>query len=330
MKGTVMKCLLGNTKFQKFLVLLCVLFYAPTPVKAAEDPLDLKLNIYIRAYNELDRDARSSIKRYSSWVKSMKVGPTGREKVVYGLYRLSTKDIMRRRRQISELQEITPHLALDAAGVEYIEALRAFNEVVEKMYPYYEREDYKDDRLAKGKQLHIQYVKQMTLFLKASDQFALALNEENDKRLDARLTQPEDRNLTSLNLATIYEAKLLVRLFANKRTPIKKIVAKLKVFEKAADEAIRYAKKNPNELPDEWSDQKGKIEDFRQVAKERMRRIRDRTPYSYGDRMMIKVGSGWMIEGTLDKVVKVYNELIEQSNDLIQPHRETYVSPRIH
>ena len=29
-----------------------------------------------------------------------------------------------------------------------------------------------------------------------------------------------------------------------------------------------------------------------------MRRLRDKTPYSQGDRMMLNAGSGWMVEGS--------------------------------
>jgi len=48
----------------------------------------------------------------------------------------------------------------------------------------------------------------------------------------------------------------------------------------------------------------------------RLRRVRDKTPYSQGDRMMLNANSGWMISGSPDKLVRNYNELITTSNRL--------------
>ena len=53
---------------------------------------------------------------------------------------------------------------------------------------------------------------------------------------------------------------------------------------------------------------------FLTSAKQSMRRLRDKTPYSQGDRMMINAGSGWMIEGSPQRVLRDYNQLIEAYN----------------
>ena len=45
-----------------------------------------------------------------------------------------------------------------------------------------------------------------------------------------------------------------------------------------------------------------------------MRRIRDKTPYSQGDKMMMNAGGGWMIEGSPARVLRDYNQLIEAYN----------------
>ena len=51
-------------------------------------------------------------------------------------------------------------------------------------------------------------------------------------------------------------------------------------------------------------------------AKQLMRRIRDKVPFSQGDRMMINAGGGEMIEGTPQRLLRDYNSLIEASNRL--------------
>ena len=53
---------------------------------------------------------------------------------------------------------------------------------------------------------------------------------------------------------------------------------------------------------------------FLTSAKQLMRRIRDKTPYSQGDKMMINAGSGWMIEGSPERLLRDYNQLIEAYN----------------
>ena len=53
---------------------------------------------------------------------------------------------------------------------------------------------------------------------------------------------------------------------------------------------------------------------FLTTAKQLMRRIRDRVPYSSGDRMMINAGSGWMVEGSPARLMRDYNQLVEAYN----------------
>ena len=45
-----------------------------------------------------------------------------------------------------------------------------------------------------------------------------------------------------------------------------------------------------------------------------MRRIRDKVPYSTGDKMMLNAGSGWMVEGSPPRLLRDYNQLIESCN----------------
>ena len=49
-------------------------------------------------------------------------------------------------------------------------------------------------------------------------------------------------------------------------------------------------------------------------AKQLMRRIRDKTPYSAGDRMMLNSGGGWMVEGSPPRLLRDYNQLIDSYN----------------
>ena len=50
------------------------------------------------------------------------------------------------------------------------------------------------------------------------------------------------------------------------------------------------------------------------TAEQLMRRIRDKTPYSQGDRMMLNAGSGWMVEGSPPRLLRDYNQMIDSFN----------------
>jgi hypothetical protein len=54
---------------------------------------------------------------------------------------------------------------------------------------------------------------------------------------------------------------------------------------------------------------------FLTTAKQLMRRIRDKVPYSTGDRMMLSgTGSGWMVEGSPPRLLRDYNQLVDAYN----------------
>ncbi len=50
------------------------------------------------------------------------------------------------------------------------------------------------------------------------------------------------------------------------------------------------------------------------TAKQVMRRIRDKVPYSQGDKMMLGSGGGWMVEGSPQRLMRDYNQLVESYN----------------
>lgn len=50
------------------------------------------------------------------------------------------------------------------------------------------------------------------------------------------------------------------------------------------------------------------------TAKQLMRRIRDHVPYSSGDKMMLNAGSGWMVEGSPQRLLRDYNQLVDAYN----------------
>jgi hypothetical protein len=292
---------------------------APAPA-ATEQSASAKLQGYIECYNEIDGNAHRTISRYASWVKDMKAGPTGNERVVYGLYQINSENIAKCQKVFAQTAAAKPSLAkLDTAGTAYIAALVAMDKLVADAYTYYDRENYKDDKFAKGRSLHVPLAASFDAFKQASNAFSDALEVENDTLLNAQLAEIEKtqgRKLAYFQMALMNKAKLLVRTIGEEEFDAAKAGEQLGTYEKITDEAMSYAKAQPNEVPTSWSSLQNSSEEFRKAAKERVRRLRDKVPYNDGEKMMLKPGSGWMVEGSVEKTVKAYNELVSASNSL--------------
>ena len=111
------------------------------------------MNAYVGLLNRSLR-AVQSLDRYKSWV-NMKTGPTGRESIVYGLYRgLRHDEGSRKRLRGPDPEPLLPEL--DAAMRDYIAANAALGPILNEASAYYERDDYKTDRMAGGKALHVE------------------------------------------------------------------------------------------------------------------------------------------------------------------------------
>jgi hypothetical protein len=114
-----------------------------------------KLNAYVAFMNRSLR-AIQSLDRYKSWV-DMKAGPTGREAIIYGLYDVydTTREAAAATAALTQAPLIPE---LDAAMRDYIAANAALGPILNEASAYYERKDYKDDKMAGGKALHAKIV----------------------------------------------------------------------------------------------------------------------------------------------------------------------------
>src|SRR5579863_7644294 len=143
-----------------------------TPANAASGEIDdaglkavtAKFNAYVGFMNRTLR-ASQSLDRYKSWV-NMKTGPTGHESLIYGLY--SVYDTTREAAAATAAMTQEPLLPeLDAAMRDYIAANAALAPILNEASAYYERADYKADKMAEGKTLHVKIVAAAEPFLAA-------------------------------------------------------------------------------------------------------------------------------------------------------------------
>ena len=145
-----------------------------------------KFNAYVEFLNRSLR-ASESLDRYKSWV-NMTTGPTGRERIIYGLY--DVYDTTREAQAATEATTREPFFPdLDAAMRDYIAANAALGPVLTKANAYYERADYKVDNMAEGKRLHAAIVGAAGPFLAARARVDALIVVEKEKvdlwRLDA-------------------------------------------------------------------------------------------------------------------------------------------------
>ena len=163
---------------------------ASDPEQAASQATIRKLNAYVGLLNRTLR-ASESLARYGSWVNA-RTGPTGRERIVYGLY--SLYDVRGEIAKAQAAAKAEPRMAeLDAAVGSYIAAYEALAPVIAQADGYYERADYKVDKMAEGKVLHARLAPAGKAFLDQRATFEPLFAREKARSDEAELALIEKR-----------------------------------------------------------------------------------------------------------------------------------------
>jgi hypothetical protein len=297
-------------------VLLAPLLATPAAAQAPADTSKTfteKLNAYVGCINRLSERSYSSRSRYFSW--AAKAGPTGKERIIYGTYTIyDTSDC---KKNVEKANLLEPRDAeLEAAASAYVAAVTTLEPLLKETDDYYDQENYKDDKMAKGKALHPRLVAAWDAFESADKALRTGVDTINDKRALQRLAdieKTEGKKARYYVEATMISAKRVWRTENTDKPDVAAITQAIGDYEELVKAAEQFAAGGSD----------GKIgsmfisnaKSFLTSAKQLMRRIRDKTPYSQGDRMMLSgAGSGWMVEGSSPRVLRDYNQLIEAYN----------------
>jgi hypothetical protein len=125
--------------------------FAADAGRAQSPSLAQKVNAYVGCINRLSERSYDSRERYFSWVG--KQGPTGKERIIYGLYTIY--DTSGCKKNVEQANAVEPRLAeLEAAASAYAAAVVALEPLLKEADDYYTQENYKDDGMAKGRALH--------------------------------------------------------------------------------------------------------------------------------------------------------------------------------
>jgi hypothetical protein len=278
----------------------------PAPLSSLTE----KLNAYVGCINRLSERSYESRTRYFSWVG--KNGPTGKERIIYGTYTIyDTSDCSK---AVERANALEPRdAALEAAASAYAEAVGKLEPLLKETDDYYKQEDYKDDKMAKGRALHPRLVAAWDAFAGADKALRSSVEAINEKRAAERLAAieaSEGRKARYHVEAMMIHAKRVVRAQDTAKPDVAAITQALNDYESS----VKALEQLPADEAKIGSFFIGNAKSFLTSAKQLMRRIRDKVPLSQGDRMMINAGGGEMIEGTPQRLLRDYNQLIEAYN----------------
>lgn len=298
--------------------LLCAPLVTPlaSPAAAQTPPPSLtqKLNAYVGCINRLSARAYDSRKRYFSWAG--KNGPTGRERIIYGTYTIyDTADC---KKNVSQANFMEPRdAALEAAATAYTDAVGALEPLLKEADDYYVQQDYKDDKMAKGKALHPKLVAAWDAFAAADKTLRAEVEAINDRRAAERLAEIEQKEGKQARYhieALMIQAKRLLRAEDSDKHDLAAIEQALKDYEDIVKGAEKFSGSAAMDRTKIGSMFINNAKSYLVTAKQLMRRIRDRKPYSFGDKMMLSAGSGWMVEGSPQRLLRDYNQLVDAYN----------------
>jgi len=291
----------------------------PTPTKEStpgqtKSGLDEKTQLYIsKCFNPYANSVMSSYQRYASWIKDMDKGPTGRESIVYGLYEIhgDGEDCAK---AVAEANSMEPHVAdAEQTADEFSKTLKDTIEKVNDVYKYYDQDDYKDDNFQKGKEAHAGLVQSFKNFEAVDKKFSSILDHLETKVSHARLDEigsdPNGR----------FEYTVID--FNMKAKKIVNYVQRTKYQDMTADEIQKLTDDLEPAINAMKDAGKGKsvasvyfnsADELLKSVKELMRRIRDHKPFDSIEKDELGTSAGWMVEGSPDKVIYSYNQLINQ------------------
>jgi len=282
------------------------------PARAQAASLDEKINAYIGCINRLSERSYDSRRRYFSWAAQS--GPTGKERIIYGLYTIyDTTDC---KRNVDRVNALEPRdAALETAASNYAEAVGILEGLLKEADDYYTQENYKDDKMAKGRAMHPRLVAAWDAFAAADQKLRTGIDELQDAMTAQRIAEIErtegikDRYHIE---AVMLSAKRLMRVQSAAQSDIVAITKALEDYEEILKATDAYAEANKDSKIGSSFVSSAKA--FLTTAKQLMRRVRDKVPYSQGDKMMLDAGGGWMVEGSPARLSRDYNQLVGSYN----------------
>src|SRR5688572_19515229 len=150
---------------------------------------------YAEGFNALIGNPQEMIKRYMR--EFPQDGPEeGKKYNLFPEHNSAEGKIGEAKKEFAEAAKTAPeslkHLAPLATAT--LTDMEKVHTLYKSVYGYYEAEDFKDDKGAKDKQLHTDFVKASTSFRENIDKFETALSEIEGKQADEELKEYADKD----------------------------------------------------------------------------------------------------------------------------------------
>jgi hypothetical protein len=293
--------------------------------KTDDDRLGEKLQAYIDCINGPATNISDSGKRYFDWIDDPKVGPTGKETSVYGLYEIrDTKPCLD---GIAKAAELEPDDAdLEAAAKAFADAVSTAAPLMNEAYKYYDEDNYKDDKWAKAKELHPKLLAAIETFEGTNAKLREIVGNRNDALQERDLSRIEAEMGKTLMW---HQRKIMVLSKKVMDTADVEVAPEFKldlaVFEPLVNEletelsaTEEYGKAHKEELDSVtmYSSFQSEAEEFKKIAKEVLRRKRDNQAFTKDDLERFASGPASWVEGSPAKLLDKYNSLVSRSNSL--------------
>jgi hypothetical protein len=262
--------------------------------------------------NPFSQRAMQARARYLSWVDP-ETGPTGRERQIYGVYTLAGN--ASRCRDVVTARAAQPPSMPEAerAAADYATALETLIPLLARADTYYERESYRDDGFALGRELHPQLIA------------ALDAMRDADRALRAQVESAEDaaraERIAQLELDPARHGELVRERFMSRAIAFVRLASTVRVESNryviddtpAFVQAALDLERSVNEL----AEFRGEADRLLQSALGMMRRVRDGTRFTTGERMNLgDAASGWMVDGSFEEVQMHHNRVVDAYNRL--------------
>ncbi|AHN78402.1 YiiG family protein [Salmonella enterica subsp. enterica serovar Tennessee] len=283
----------------------------------ANDVLNQKLNVYIDCYNNLQADIYRAVNRYANTFDDFRAGPTGKEDDPSPLVPVYPAFIQDCRKDIKAAAELKPAFAsLDSAALAFINAAGPLAETINSMNKYYDQDNFKDDAFAGAKAFHKTFIKQFDEFDPIAKKYIaeITIMSKQHAANEIKATEKkEGKSIKYYTLLTMQEAETLNDAVADASFDVAAVSKQLADFEEHTqklNEKINVDIDKHRSFPGFISE----LEKFQGKVKKRIRRVRDNVAYTSHEQDYLNSGSGDMVDGSYEAVVKAYNELIDTYN----------------
>ncbi|MFV0263780.1 MAG: YiiG family protein [Kluyvera sp.] len=283
---------------------------------AQGDTEQTKMSVYIECYNEVDADIYRAVDGYADWVEDMENGPTGTEEDADDGISAVTANVAECKARIAKVASLKPALEpIDKLAVSYINSSVVMANIINEMNKYYEQQDYKDDNFVKAKALHTQFMAAFSEFKPASDAYADAIHEINDRRQAEQLKNIEAKEGKSYDyyaLSIMLTSKKLNRILESEKFDTD---SAMKEVQALSDQITQLgtkkeeAEKGPRMRLLRMPTFIEAAEKYQLAVKKRIRHVRDNVPYT-GD----MEGAPQMVDGRYENVMAMYNLMVNWFN----------------